>query len=203
MRPRPDAPVLSEPLPQPGKAPDERERALERELAIAGARIEELGNSNIEYEAINEELQSANEALLASREELQSVNLELQAINGELAERLTELARVHSETANLLASTRIAALFLDNTRRIRSFTPGLAELFALVEADLGRPATLLGARLPYAELEQDVAVVLENLTRMRRNIRLPAGGECTVRVLPHYSLDGFIAGAVLVFHETT
>ena len=171
---RPQSPAPSEPLPPPGEAQSERELALERELASARAQLEDLGSSNIEYQAINDELQSANEALLASREELQSVNQELQAINGELAERLTDLARVHGETANLLASTRLAILFVDGERRIRHFTPRLAELFALVDGDLGRPAASLGARLPYAELDQDVTVVIDNLTRARRQIRTPA-----------------------------
>ncbi len=201
MRPRPQPPAPLEPLPQAGEAPGERLLALERELASTRAQLEEFANANTEYQAINEELQSANESLLASREELQSVNLELQAINGELAERLTELARVHSDTANLLASARIAVLFLDVTRRIRSFTPRMAELFALAEADLGRPATTLGARLPYAELEHDVGVVLDTRAGARRRIRTEAGRDCTVCVLPHDALDGFLAGAVVIFHE--
>lgn len=202
LRLRPAPPMLAEQLPPPSEAPGERELALERELAHAQARLEDLGASNAEYQAINEELQTANEALLASREELQSVTQELQTINGELAERLTDLARVHGETANLLASTRIAVLFLDAERRVRHFTPRLAELFGLVLADLDCPATSLGGRLPYAELEQDAIVVFDSLTRARRQIRTPAGRDCIVRVLPHYGAEGFLAGVVLTFLET-
>lgn len=199
MRSQPSA--LPDNLPPSGEVPSARELALERELAATVARLEELDNANIEYQAINDELQSANEALLSSREELQSINGELQTINGELAERLTDLARLHGETANLLVSTRLAILFLDAERRIRSFTPRLAELFALVDADLGRPVASLGTRLPYAELEQDVTLVLDKLTHAGRQIPLPTARDCVVRVLPHHSVDGFLAGAVLTFLE--
>lgn len=201
LRLRPQPALLSTPLPPASDLPGERELALERELAAVREQLERFVNSNTEYEAINEQLQSANEGLLVSREELQAVNLELQAINGELAERLTELARVHGETANLLASTGLATLFLDVARRIRSFTPRAAELFALADTDLEQPAATLGARLPYPELEHDVGVVLATPTRATREIRTPGGSFCTVRVLPHRDLDGFLAGAVVIFHE--
>ncbi|MBR0645399.1 methyltransferase [Roseomonas hellenica] len=118
---------------------DELVQRLEAELRLTKERLqatieelestnEELKSSNEEYQSINEELQSANEELETSKEELQSVNEELQTVNGELAHRVGELARTNSDLKNLLESTQIATLFLDNDLRVKNFTPSMSEV---------------------------------------------------------------------------
>ena len=144
-------------------------------MAEASAGPDEAG-ANAELRAINEELQSANESLLASREELRALNAELQAINAELADRLATLANEHDETAQLLNSTRIAALLLDTGGRVRSFTPRAAEMFALAPTDLARPVGALGMRIPYGELEHDLDQLAQaQVGPVERRIFLPSG----------------------------
>ena len=74
---------------------------------------DELQNNIEQMSFSNEELQSSNEELESSKEELQSLNEELNTVNCQLLEKVAELDQSNSEISNLMASTRIAALFLD------------------------------------------------------------------------------------------
>jgi two-component system CheB/CheR fusion protein len=194
---------------------DEHARRLEAELRITKERLqaaieelettnEELKASNEEYQSVNEELQSANEELETSKEELQSVNEELQTVNGELAHRVNDLAHANSDLKNVLESTQIATVFLDNDLRVRNFTPAVTEVFHLIDTDIGRPITHIVPRVRYDELADDVRRVLRTLTPVEREVGSPRDGtRYIVRVLPYRSVDNFIAGAVLTFLDIT
>ena len=194
---------------------DEQVQRLEAELRFSRERLqatieelestnEELKSSNEEYQSINEELQSANEELETSKEELQSVNEELQTVNGELAHRVNELGRANSDLKNLLESTQIATIFLDNDLRIKSFTPSIADVFHLLDTDIGRPIAHIASRVTYGELESDVRRVLRTLGTVEREVGDAAGAaRYLVRVLPYRSIDNFIAGTVLTFLDVT
>jgi two-component system CheB/CheR fusion protein len=194
---------------------DEHVQQLESELRLTKERLqttieelestnEELKSSNEEYQSINEELQSANEELETSKEELQSVNEELQTVNGELAHRVGELARTNSDLKNLLESTQIATIFLDNDLRLRNFTPAATDIFHLIETDLGRPIDHLASRVDYAQLQDDVRRVLKTLGASERAISSADGERNYIaRILPYRSIDNFIAGAVLTFLDVT
>ncbi len=107
---------------------------------------EELQSSIMEVETSNEELQAANEELLASNEELQSTNEELQSVNEEIntvnaenIQKIDDLASLNADINNLLESTDIGTIFLDNELRIRKFTPAIKKHFSLINSDIGRP----------------------------------------------------------------
>jgi two-component system CheB/CheR fusion protein len=193
---------------------DEHVARLEGELRVTKDRLqatieelestnEELKSSNEEYQSINEEMQSANEELETSKEELQSVNEELQTVNGELALRVSELSRANSDLKNLLESTQIATLFLDNNLQVKGFTPSMSEVFHLIDSDQGRPITHIASRVPYPEMADDLRRVLRTLTTVEREIGSDGRNRYLVRVLPYRSVDNFIAGAVLTFLDIT
>jgi two-component system CheB/CheR fusion protein len=195
-------------------ASDEHVVRLESDLRLTKERLqatieelestnEELKSSNEEYQSINEELQSSNEELETSKEELQSVNEELQTVNAELDHRVRDLARANSDLRNLLESTQIATVFLDNDLRVRSFTPAATEIFHLLETDVGRPIDHLGARVSYPELSEDVRKVLSKLCMVEREIASREGNHYIARVHPYRSVDNFIAGAVLTFLDVS
>jgi two-component system CheB/CheR fusion protein len=164
---------------------------------------EELQSSNEEYQSINEELQSSNEELETSKEELQSVNEELHTVNSELDHRVRDLARANSDLRNLLESTQIATIFLDNDLRVRSFTPIATEFFHLLESDVGRPIDHLGSRVEYPDLSDDVRKVLTKLGTIERDVSSKDGRSYIARVHPYRSIDNFIAGAVITFLDVT
>ena len=193
---------------------DEHVQRLEMELRITRDRLqatieelestnEELKSSNEEYQSINEELQSANEEMETSKEELQSVNEELHTVNGELAHRVQELGRANSDLKNLLESTQIATVFLDNDLRIRSFTPAATDVFHLLDTDVGRPLDHVVSRVSYPELIDDVRRVLKTLTTIERQVSDVADRHFAVRVLPYRSVDNYISGAVVTFTDLT
>ena len=205
---------------EPDQAPsnivrNEHVQRLEADLRLSKERLqatieelestnEELKSSNEEYQSINEELQSANEEMETSKEELQSVNEELQTVNSELGHRVNELGRANSDLKNLLESTQIATIFLDNDLRVKSFTPSVADIFHVIEADLGRPMNHIASRIAYPEMEADVRRVLRTLGTVEREVGDAAGNvRFLVRVLPYRSLDNFIAGVVLTFLDVT
>jgi two-component system CheB/CheR fusion protein len=104
---------------------------------------------------------------------------------------------------NLLESTQIATVFLDNDLRVRSFTPAATDVFHLLETDVGRPIDHLGARVSYPELSEDVRKVLTKLGTVEREVTSREGSHFIARVHPYRSVDNFIAGAVLTFLDVT
>jgi two-component system CheB/CheR fusion protein len=117
---------------------------------------------------------------------------------------VSDLARANSDLKNLLESTQIATIFLDNELRLRSFTPAASDVFHLIEADIGRPIAHVTARVNYAELRDDARRVLKNLGQVERTVSgLEEDRHFLVRVLPYRSVDNFIAGVVVTFLEIT
>ena len=85
-----------------------------------------------------EELQASNEELKSANEELQSTNEELNTLNSELQKSLNSVSDSKNDLNNLLSSTEIASIFLDNRLHIKRFTPFMTKIFNLIETDIGR-----------------------------------------------------------------
>jgi two-component system CheB/CheR fusion protein len=164
---------------------------------------EELRSANEELQSTNEELQSTNEELTTSKEEMQSINEELQTVNTELQAKVNEFSCVSNDMKNLLNSTDIATLFLDNDLNVRRFTPQAAKIIKLIPADVGRPITDLATELRYPELADDAREVLRTLASAEK----PIGGRdsrwFTVRIMPYRTLDDRIDGVVITFMDIT
>ena len=164
---------------------------------------EELRSANEELQSTNEELQSTNEELMTSKEEMQSMNEELQTLNNELQAKLDELSRASNDMKNLLDSTDIATLFLDNDLNVRRFTPQAAKIIKLIQADVGRPITDLASELRYPALAEDVREVLRSLASSEKPIAARDGRSFSVRIMPYRTLDDRIDGVVITFADIT
>jgi two-component system CheB/CheR fusion protein len=164
---------------------------------------EELRSTNEEQQSTNEELQSTNEELTTSKEEMQSLNEELQTVNAELQVKVDELSRSNSDMKNLLNSTDIATLFLDNVLNVRRFTTQAAKLIKLIPGDVSRPITDLASDLLYPELTADAREVLEKLGFVEKQIHARDGCWFTVRIMPYRTLDDRIDGVVITFADIT
>ena len=171
------------------------------ELEIAN---EEMKSSNEEYQSVNEELQSSNEELETAKEEMQSVNEELQTINVEMASKNEQLTLLNSDIKNLLESTEIATLFLDEHLRIKSFTRGVIDIFSVRDSDIGRPITEIVSLLDYSELQRDVKTVLRKLVMTERRVTLSDSAMVfEMRVRPYRTVDNVIDGVVCTFVDVT
>lgn len=164
---------------------------------------EELRSANEELQSTNEELQSTNEELTTSKEEMQSLNEELQTVNQELQAKVEELSQTSNDMKNLLDSTDIAILFLDNSFKIRRFTPRVAKLFKLIPSDVGRPITDVNTILDYPDFSDDVQEVLRTLVFCEKSI--PTFDDCwfSIRIMPYRTLENVIDGVVITCSDIT
>jgi len=191
-----------------------RQRELQNELKHARDEVqagreemqtsqEELKSMNEELQSTNEELQSTNEELMTSKEEMQSLNEELQTVNAELQAKLDELSGTNNDMKNLLNSTDIATVFLDNDLHVRRFTLQAKTIIKFIPSDVGRPITDLASDLLYPELVTDAQEVLRTLVFSERSIATQDGRWFTVRIMPYRTMDNRIDGVVITFADIT
>ncbi len=188
------------------------EAGLERQVAEL---LRELTHAREEHQATrdemqvaqeglisaNEELQSANEELTTSREEMQSINEELQTVNAELQERVDALARASDDMENLLNSTDIATLFLDQRLNVRRFTRRATALFKLIAGDVGRPITDIVSDMDYPGLAGDAREVLRTLMFQEKEVRASADRCFMARIMPYRTQDNRVDGVVITFSD--
>ena len=165
------------------------------------SQVEEAKAANEELQAMNEELRSAAEELETSKEELQSVNEELSTVNQELKIKIDELGVTSNDFQNLINSTEIGTIFLDRELRVKLSTPRAHDVFNLLPTDVGRPLTDITSRFTDANLHVDVALVLERLQTIEREIEAHDGRWYQMRLLPYRTLDDRIDGVVMTFHD--
>ena len=164
---------------------------------------EELRSANEELQSTNEELQSTNEELATSKEELQSTNEELVTVNSELQDKIEALVQVNSDINNLLASTDIGTIFLDNDLRIKRFTPAMMNFFNLIQTDIGRPISDITSKIPLANISRDARTVLKDLQKKESEIRTENGNWYSMRILPYRTVENTIDGVVITFMDIT
>jgi two-component system CheB/CheR fusion protein len=164
---------------------------------------EELTSTNEELQSTNEELQSTNEELTTSREEMQSMNEELQTVNAEQQSKMEELDWINNDMLNLLNSTEIITVFLDNQLRIRRFTTGADKLFKLIPSDIGRPLSDIVSNLHYSELSAEADEVLRTLVFSEKQITTTDGRWYSVRILPYRTTEDVIGGVVVTLSNIT
>ncbi len=166
--------------------------------------IEELRTANEDMASVNQELQSGNAELEISQAELQALNEELHAVNTELTAKVAELDHATSDMRNLLDSTRIATLFLNDRLELRVFTPAASYIFKLTRADYGRSILDLASTLEYSDLAADVAATLASRAPVERRVATRDGAaHFLVRLLPYRKADDSIDGVVLTFVDIT
>jgi two-component system CheB/CheR fusion protein len=164
---------------------------------------EELTSTIEELQSTNEELQSTNEEMATSREEMQSLNEELQTVNAEQQSKMDEFARVNDDMRNLLNSTEIVTVFLDNRLHVRRFTTGADKLFKLIPGDVGRPLSDIVTDLIYPEMTEESREVLRTLAFSEKQITATDGRWFTVRIMPYRTTEDVISGVVITFANIT
>ncbi|TAD73608.1 MAG: response regulator [Sphingomonadales bacterium] len=199
-------------LPQHDSAAQMRE--LERQLEGAHADLMRAIQSrdalvleqkaiNDEALSVNEEFQSTNEELLTSKEELQSLNEELIALNSQLQETLDRQRIASDDLQNILYSTNVATLFLDQKLCIRFFTPATKTFFSVIPGDIGRPLADLQSLADDDDLLVDARIVLLQSTTIEREIGGPGSTWFVRRIFPYRTHDDRVEGVVITFIDIT
>ncbi|MDH5719827.1 MAG: PAS domain-containing protein [Spirochaetia bacterium] len=189
------------------KETEDRLIDLEQELQFTRenlqATVEELETSNEELQATNEELLASNEELQSTNEELQSVNEELYTVNAEYQSKITELTEVNNDLDNLLASTHIGSLFLDEDLEIRRFSRKLSELLNIIDTDIGRPIRHISHNLGKANLAEIAKDVLNSQKLSEFEFRSIHEKWYLVRFLPYQIASEVYSGVVVLFIDIT
>jgi two-component system, chemotaxis family, CheB/CheR fusion protein len=195
------APDTTEELEKELNATRGQLRAASDELETT---IEDMRSTTEEFQVVNEELQSSNEELETAKEELQSINEELQTVNIELSSKNDQTIRLNSDLKNLLDSTRVAAVFLDDDLHIRHYTPALTEIFPVRDTDRGRPITDIVNLVAYEDLKRDVDAVRTAQTVIERDVSLKdTSATFLMRIRPYRTITNKIDGFVLTFFDIT
>ena len=190
-----------------GRETQQRISDLEQDLQFTKenlqATIEELETSNEELQATNEELLASNEELQSTNEELQSVNEELYTVNAEYQTKILELTELTHDVDNLLASTQIATLFLDENLEIRKFTPQITRIYRIMDKDLGRPISHLSHCLVNVEPLALIQRVHESAKPIEIPVETDDGRWYLLRAFPYHVGPQTFSGVVLTFIEIT
>lgn len=128
---------------------------------------------------------------------------ELIAVKAELQRKVAELENATSDISNLLASTNIAALFLDNDQHIRRFTPATTQFFSLLATDAGRPLSDISSKLVYDRLHADCQAVLEKLIPVQKEVAATDGKWLNVIIMPYRTVNNTVDGLVITLMDIT
>ncbi|MGE5303743.1 MAG: PAS domain-containing protein, partial [Alphaproteobacteria bacterium] len=150
-----------------------------------------------------EELQSTNEELETSQEELQSLNEELVTVNSELQGKIEDVTRANDDMKNLLDSTKIATIFLDNELRVKRFTAEATKIINLIQADVGRPVSDIVSSLEGNTLARDAQQVIESLVTKEAPVKAKNGRWYLSRIIPYRTVENMIDGVVMTFTDIT
>jgi two-component system CheB/CheR fusion protein len=145
----------------------------------------------------NETLRALNEELESSKEELQSYNEEITTVNQQLEAKLHELEVSHNDTQNLLASSDIATICLDEMLRIKWFAPAAQRLFGITVADIGLPLSDVLSAVGDTHLLLSARAVLAGQT-VRDVELLSASGRCYMRRILLYKRAGQASRGLIV-----
>ena len=187
---------------------------LEAELATTRSELQQTIHSlesaaeehnaiNEEALSVNEEFQSTNEELLTSKEELQSLNEELTALNSQLQESLERSRMTSTDLRNVLYSTDVPTLFLDEKLNIRFFTPSVTLLFHIIPADVGRRLADFRSLADDPALLEDAARVLATGAPWECEIGAVSGPTYCRRIQAYRTYDGVVDGVVITFADIT
>lgn len=166
------------------------------------ASIEELETTNEELQATNEELISSNEELQATNEELQSVNEELYTVNTEFQIKNSDLSELNNDMKNLMQSSEMRIIFLDNDLNIKRFTDDIKDIFNLKTSDEGRPLADITHEINKLDLIQDAKDVLTHQQKIVKTINSNKNWY-QMKMIPYYNSDEKIQGLIITFFDIT
>jgi two-component system CheB/CheR fusion protein len=206
-RETPEVPRQPKIMADEEKSAPERILELERELHYVKENnqtmVEELQSTNEELQSANEELQSTNEELQSSKEEMESLNEELSTVNNELNSKVEALSQARDDMQNLLNSTDLAVIFLDDALRLKRYTVKARTVVNLRDTDIGRPISDLTMQLKDNRLLDDCRDVLETLMRKEKEVVTTDNNWLLMRILPYRTSENVIGGVVVTFVDIT
>lgn len=113
--------------------------------------------------------------------------------------KVEDLSRTNDDMQNLLNSTEVATLFLDNELNIKRYTEQARQLINLIQTDIGRPLAHLASSLAYEKLVDDCREVLRTLVFKLAEVPSKDGRWYLMRIMPYRTAENVIDGVVITF----
>jgi len=179
------------------------ENELQRNQECLQVTVEELESTNEELQSSNEELLAANEELQSTNEELQSVNEELYTVNSEYQDKIEEITKINSDLDNIMKSTDVGILFLDQMLLIRNYNPAATRVINLLKSDIGRPFHHISHKLKSSTLLQDIANVIENKQPFQQELRTEDSNLVLIKITPYVIDKKSMRGCVIAITDVT
>lgn len=179
-------------------------KELQKNLDITKKNLEttirKLEIINEQKQTTNEELMTANEELQTTNEELHSLNEELYTINAEYQSKIQELTQLNNDINNLLDSTEIGVIFLDQFLTVRKFTSASTVAINLKETDLKKSIFPVSHNMNCDNLIEILQTVLITGKSQEKEVLIKQTGEyLLMRISPYRTHENKIDGIVLTF----
>jgi PAS domain-containing protein len=100
---------------------------------------------------------------------------------------------------NLLNSTEIATIFVDNDLNIKRYTERASQLIKLIPSDVGRHIGDLVSNLDGHTLIDDAREVLQTLVYKEKEVSSNTGKWYLMRIMPYRTAENVIDGLVITF----
>jgi two-component system, chemotaxis family, CheB/CheR fusion protein len=133
----------------------------------------------------------------------QERNKELATNDTQLEVKLAELETTSNDLHNLLASSNIATVFLDQNFRIKRYTPSTARLLRLIPGDLGRSIADIAGCCRDPGLLADAQKVLDTRVPVETEVPTETHEWYIRRVQPYRTQDHRIDGIVITYFDIT
>ena len=104
---------------------------------------------------------------------------------------------------NLLDSTDIATIFLDNDLHVKRFTASATRVVSLIPTDVGRPIGDVTVKIDYAAIAENARNVLDRLRPFETEVQAKDHQWFLMRIVPYRTLDNVIDGVVITFTDIT
>lgn len=165
--------------------------------------VEELEATNEELQSANEEMQSGNEELQSTNEELQSTNEQLLVLNTEYQKKADELAALNDDVSNLMLSSNVLTLFVDEHKKIRQISPSACKVLHLSPDHIGQPIDTISPKLKTKNISDIVDQVLQTGVATEIEDSLINDNIYIIRTNPFLTATGDISGTTITLLDIT
>ncbi len=132
-------------------------------------------------------------------QEMDVVKSDSLEIDADYRKKINDLGELNDDLNNILQSTDIGTLFLDNELQVRKFTNSILQHIYLKQCKLGTSIKDLSWLIKYENLEEDALEVLKTKRFIEREVEHQNGDWFQVRIHPYSTADYTINGLVITF----
>jgi CheY-like chemotaxis protein len=142
----------------------------------------------------------AGPGALPMLDQFEMFNRLLESVSSNLILKIGELKRMNAELQNLLEAGAVPAVFVDETFRVRHFTPQITKIYGLSARDIGRSLDSVDRDLDNDSLSHLFRKAMETGESVEHYVVNRRDAErYLVRIIPNRYVDASPVGALIIF----